>query len=110
MTVSGTIVSGGKRVKITIQPDGTTEEHEDTVGGDASCSSVYTSDGDSTSIEIHGHPRDVILDIVQNNVPLSWLITPVLSAILAVLCNPLFCCAACGYCCCIRSPSKVHTQ
>lgn len=43
MTVSGTLVCNGKRTKITIHPDGTTEESETAAGGNASYRSTTTT-------------------------------------------------------------------
>ena len=43
MTVSGTLVSDGKRTLITIHPDGTTEEHEYAAGGRARYRSTTTT-------------------------------------------------------------------
>ena len=48
MRVSGTLVTGGKRVSITINPDGTTEEHEVATGGRGSYRATTTSMGGAT--------------------------------------------------------------
>ena len=42
-TVSGTLVADGKRIRITIHPDGSTDEHEHTVSGRASSLYMYLS-------------------------------------------------------------------
>merc|ERR1712032_1421734 len=102
MTVSGTLVSAGKKVKITILPDGTTEEHEEAAEG--SYSAMYTSDGRSTSIHIEGDPREFIVDLVKSKVPLPAVVMSALSAAIFFLCHPLVLCAGCCYCCC--SPSS----
>jgi len=108
MTVSGTIVSQGKKIRITISPDGATEEQEESVSSGRSYSSIYTSDGRSTSIQINGDPRELILDLVKSNIPFPTLLMPAVSFVLFTVCHPLLICAACGYCCCFRGSSKGH--
>merc|ERR1711879_2480 len=89
-TVTGTFVSEGKRVTITIYPDGTTQEHEEQARGGGSYSSVYRSDGRSTSIQISGDPREFLLDAVRNSgLPFAGLLMPVVSFLVFALCNPL---------------------
>ncbi|CAE8630675.1 unnamed protein product, partial [Polarella glacialis] len=108
MTVSGTIVSAGKKVKITIYPDGATEESEGASSGPGGYSSLYSSDGrGSTSIHIEGDISQMIVDMVVSKIP-PWAsaIIPVLSLVLMVLCNPGVLCAGCCYCCCFRPGSQ----
>eukprot|EP00747_Dinoflagellata_sp_TGD_P190701 gnl/TRDRNA2_/TRDRNA2_52898_c0_seq1.p1 gnl/TRDRNA2_/TRDRNA2_52898_c0~~gnl/TRDRNA2_/TRDRNA2_52898_c0_seq1.p1 ORF type:complete len:234 (+),score=40.15 gnl/TRDRNA2_/TRDRNA2_52898_c0_seq1:144-845(+) len=100
MTVSGEFVSKGKRVRITIQPDGTTEEQQEDAKFGGSYSSVYTSDGTSTSIHVSGDIRELLMDAASSRLP--WPLAPLLAMIISLLCHPLVCCAGCFYCCCYR--------
>merc|ERR1712039_448675 len=108
MTVSGTIRQGGKKVKITILPDGTTEESEVKDSGRGSYSSVYQSDGRSTSISINGDPREFIIDQLTASLPLPEVLLPVISTVVMTLLHPLLLCGACCYCCCFQT-GKVRT-
>jgi len=108
MTVSGTIAAGGKKVKITIHPDGSTEEHEGQAKG--SYSTLYQSDGTSTSFHIEGDPRELVVDFMKSWLPLPSMLMPMVSMVIFTLCNPLLCCAGWFYCCCWRDPSKPRTD
>jgi len=102
MTVSGTLVSNGKRVKLTIHPDGTTEEQESAASGKGSYSSVYKSDGHSTSITIDGDPREFLMDQLKASGFLPAGLVSIVSMLLFTICSPWVCCAGCVYCCCVR--------
>jgi len=107
MKVSGTFVSSGRRARITINPDGSTEEHEESAGRGASYSSLYRSDGQSTSIEFQGDLGALVLDSLQKYVPLPALLIPAVALLLTVLCNPFVMCGICMYCCCFRAKQHV---
>eukprot|EP00933_Yihiella_yeosuensis_P074010 TRINITY_DN82825_c0_g1_i1.p1 TRINITY_DN82825_c0_g1~~TRINITY_DN82825_c0_g1_i1.p1 ORF type:complete len:222 (+),score=33.44 TRINITY_DN82825_c0_g1_i1:112-777(+) len=99
-TVTGTIVSGGKKKKLTIYPDGTTEESEEK--GSGAYSSVWESDGHSTSIQLSGDISGMVLDLLGPSIPLASFLLPVISMFFAFICNPLVCCGGCIYFCCFR--------
>eukprot|EP00746_Dinoflagellata_sp_MGD_P131918 gnl/MRDRNA2_/MRDRNA2_65654_c1_seq1.p1 gnl/MRDRNA2_/MRDRNA2_65654_c1~~gnl/MRDRNA2_/MRDRNA2_65654_c1_seq1.p1 ORF type:complete len:223 (+),score=26.23 gnl/MRDRNA2_/MRDRNA2_65654_c1_seq1:52-720(+) len=96
-TISGTYVSNGRKVSITIYPDGTTEE-TDTASRTGSYSSVYESGNGMTSIHITGNPLDAFADYLGSKGMPSFVIT-LISALAGLLCNPLTCCAGCCWCC-----------
>eukprot|EP00929_Paragymnodinium_shiwhaense_P076254 TRINITY_DN39175_c0_g1_i3.p1 TRINITY_DN39175_c0_g1~~TRINITY_DN39175_c0_g1_i3.p1 ORF type:complete len:257 (-),score=30.26 TRINITY_DN39175_c0_g1_i3:76-780(-) len=102
MTVSGTLVNNGKRVKITIHPDGTTEEHEEKADGRGKYSTMYKADGNSVSLHIDGDVRELIVDTLREKLPLPEFAMSLLSTAIFAICNPLVCCAACCYCCYIE--------
>lgn len=105
-TVTGTIVSGGKRVTITIYPDGTTDEREETRVGGGSYSSMYKKDGGNIQISINGDPREFMLDMMRTHLPLPGFIMSTLSMVMAFVCNPLVCCGGCLYMCCFRGKAR----
>jgi hypothetical protein len=108
-TVSGTFKSNGKKVKITIYPDGTTEEHEEESSRGGSYTSFYQSDGQSTSIEITGDPREFLLEMASG-VPALQAGLPVISFLMFYVCSPWVCCAGCFYVCCFRNKGKKHGE
>ena len=67
MRVSGTLVRGGKRVKITIHPDGTSDEVEDNLGSNNAAYSFVQSTGPgggeslASASDRHPQPRPVLV-------------------------------------------------
>ncbi|CAJ1395571.1 unnamed protein product [Effrenium voratum] len=100
LKVTGTFKSRGKKVTITIHPDGTTEEHEEVSrGGGYSSVTTIGEDGAQSNMQIS-------LDLSQlaenfENPLLRWSVS-ILLPLLVCLCNPCCWCAGCGYYCCFR--------
>ena len=100
--VSGTLVRGGKRVTITIHPDGTTDETEEE-GARGSYSYVSRSGpGGGTQIHIEGSIGRALADaVVPQSMQRIPLVGPALTT--AVSWTPAIVCMGCCYVCCCRS-------
>lgn len=111
MTVSGTIASGGRKVKITIHPDGSTEEHESKSSGTRdNYSTLYSSDGHHTVVQFSGSFADLLSETLLSWFPLPAALASLVGLFLSTLCNPVVCCGIFAYCCCFRRPHKLHVQ
>ena len=102
MSVSGTLVRNGKKVSITIHPDGTSDEQEVSAGSSGSYSYVkQTSAGGGTSIQITGSLgqafADAVLPQTMQRLP---VVGPALTAGLSWV--PCVACVGCCYVCCCR--------
>merc|ERR1719436_1582803 len=63
--VSGTLVRNGKRITITIHPDGTSDEKEEEgARGAYSCVKTTSAHGSSTSIQINGSIGQAFADFL----------------------------------------------
>ena len=105
MKVSGMLVRNGKRVTITIHPDGTSDETEELAGSSAAYSYVSSSGGaggTGTHIQITGSLgqafADAVLPQTMQRVP---IVGPALSAGLSWV--PCIACVGCCYVCCCRN-------
>ena len=102
MSLSGTLVRNGKKVMITIHPDGTSDEAEQSAASGGSYSYVRSSGaGGSTSIQITGSIGQAFADAV---LPQTMQRVPVVGAALSTGLSwvPCIACAGCCYVCCCR--------
>jgi curved DNA-binding protein CbpA len=100
MRVSGTLVRNGKRVNITINEDGTTDEYEeDGVQGAYSYVQRSGAGGSSTVIQINGSLGQALADMV---LPQTMQRLPVVGPTLrnGVSWVPTLACLGCCYACC----------
>ena len=102
MSLSGTLARNGRKVTITIHPDGTSDEVEQSAGASGSYSYVRSSTaGGGTSIQITGSLgqafADAVLPQTMQRIP---LVGPTLSAGLSWM--PCVACVGCCYFCCCR--------
>ena len=99
MRTSGTLVRGGKRVTITINPDGTSDEREEEARGDAAYSYVSSSGpGGGTSVVITGSLGQAFADaVLPQSMQRLPVVGPALNAGLSWV--PCFACLACAYVC-----------
>lgn len=112
MTVQGIIISGGKKVKITIQPDGTTEEISQEVGGRTQSSYIYTNDGrGGTTIQLSGDPSEIVKALLPMDRLPQWLtalVTPMIPVVLYLSCG--LCCYSICCCPCLRWFEHKHQE
>jgi curved DNA-binding protein CbpA len=96
--VSGTLARGGKRVTVTIHPDGTSDEREEADGG-ADYSYVRQTGGNVTSIQFTGSIGQACADYI---VPQRMQRVPVVGQALTTGASwaPALLCAGCCYMCC----------
>ena len=103
MQVSGTLVRGGRRVTITIHPDGTSDEIDAAAGnGNAAYSYVRsTGGGGGTQIQITGSLGQAFADAV---IPQAMQRIPIVGPALNTGMSwvPCLACAGCCYMCCCR--------
>lgn len=103
MQVSGTLVRNGKRLTVTINPDGTSDEKEESTHGNAAYSFVSSSGpgGGGSTVVITGSLgqafADAVLPEAMQRVP---LVGPALNAGLSWV--PCLACVGCVYVCCCR--------
>ena len=102
MRVSGTLVRDGKKVTVTILPDGTTHEEESTASSSSNFSYVRSTGaaGSSTQINIQGSLGEALTHLL---VPQAMRRVPVVGPAIgtAVSWAPtLACCGGCYVCCC----------
>ena len=105
MKVSGMLVRNGKRVTITIHPDGTSDETEETAGSSAAYSYVSSSGGaggTGTHIQITGSLGQAFADaVLPQTMQRMPIVGPALSTGLSWV--PCIACVGCCYICCCRS-------
>eukprot|EP00316_Scyphosphaera_apsteinii_P012600 CAMPEP_0119339318 /NCGR_PEP_ID=MMETSP1333-20130426/98018_1 /TAXON_ID=418940 /ORGANISM="Scyphosphaera apsteinii, Strain RCC1455" /LENGTH=218 /DNA_ID=CAMNT_0007350815 /DNA_START=20 /DNA_END=676 /DNA_ORIENTATION=+ len=106
--VTGTLVRDGKRISITINPDGTTDEKEEEgAAGKSEYSFVQQSEGGSTTIQFSGSIGQALADYVlpqsMQRVP---IVGPALSSGLSWA-PTLACLGCCYWCCCKGTPMPV---
>jgi DnaJ-class molecular chaperone len=105
MKVSGMLVRNGKRVTITIHPDGTSDETEETAGSSAAYSYVSSSGGaggTGTHIQITGSLGQAFADaVLPQTMQRMPTVGPALSTGLSWV--PCIACVGCCYICCCRS-------
>ena len=102
MQVSGTLVRGGKRVTVTIFPDGTSEECEATTrGGDMTYVNRSGAGGSFTSVQIQGSVGKALASaIVPESMQRVPVVGPAVST--AVEWLPAAMCIGCCFLCCCR--------
>jgi len=100
--VEGTLVRGGKRVSVTIYPDGTSDEREEsTLGGDYTYVSRSGAGGSFTSVQITGSLGKALSGmIVPQTMQRVPLVGPVVTT--AVEWLPTAAWLGCCYVCCCR--------
>eukprot|EP00930_Biecheleria_cincta_P069950 TRINITY_DN57622_c0_g1_i1.p1 TRINITY_DN57622_c0_g1~~TRINITY_DN57622_c0_g1_i1.p1 ORF type:complete len:232 (-),score=28.70 TRINITY_DN57622_c0_g1_i1:178-873(-) len=98
--VSGALVQNGKRVTITIHPDGSTEEKEEAgVRGAYSCVRSTGEHGSSTSIQINGSVGQAFADYVVPQVVMQSVVGPVVNEACSWI-PTILCVGGCYACCC----------
>lgn len=114
MMVQGSLVRGGKRVTVTIHPDGTSEEHEEDAGkGEYTYVSRSGAGGSYTSIQFNGSPGQALAAML---VPQTMQRVPIVGPAVttAVEWVPAMMCLGCCYTCCCRgffaggTPTHLH--
>ena len=105
MRVSGTLVRDGKKVTVTILPDGTTHEEESTASSSSNFSYVRSTGagGSSTQINIQGSLGEALTHLL---VPQAMRRVPVVGPAIgtAVSWAPTLACCGCCYVCCCGCP------
>lgn len=102
MRISGTMVSNGKRVSVTIYPDGTTEEHESSSTNRAGYRSVSTSGpgGSTHVVHMEGGLGEnlaafIVPDVIQRVPGVGPACTTAVSWVPTLLCG-ICCIKVCG--------------
>ena len=108
MQVSGTLVRNGKRVTVTIHPDGTSDEHEEMARGNAAYSYVSSSGpgGGGSTVVITGSLGQAFADAV---LPQAMQRMPVVGPALNLGLSwvPCLACVGCAYVCCCRGSAAI---
>ena len=100
MRISGTMVANGKRVSVTIHPDGTTEETEGASGRSGGYRSVSTSGPGGSTHSVHfegGIGQNLASFLVPDAVANVPLVGPGLIAVVAWV-PTLLCAVCCAQC------------